>query len=166
MRTFAELKNIFYADGMCGEYSDMLESCQSKKEIFEFACMTEPMLFLVKESSRHPDIVPEYIRKEFSAYINGRFVANKGRMGKKTGYDSCMYCGYTGDITADVSLMCIIDSKVKVNIPEHTALCLVCDNLNPVKIDCPESSVCIVHCPENTKVESLKKSAKIRIIQF
>lgn len=103
---------------MCDEYYDRWDSCRSNKQIMDMALGVKAVDFLCDSIAKGWGISSEYISDRFKSFINGKYVS------KQKGYTSKMYCKFDGDITADTTIVTLIDSVVVLNVP-NTSICEV-----------------------------------------
>lgn len=103
---------------MCSEYYDKWDSCRSNKQIIDMALGVKAVDFLCDSIAKGWGISPEYIAERFKSFINGRYVS------EQKGYTSKMYCKHTGNVTADTTIITLIDSDIVLNVP-NTSICEV-----------------------------------------
>lgn len=105
-------------NNLCSEYSEKWDSCHSNKQIADMAFGVKGVDYLCDTIAKGWGISPNVICERFGSFINGRYVS------EQNGYTSKMYCKFTGNITADTTVVTLIDSDVVLNIP-NTSICEV-----------------------------------------
>ena len=103
---------------MCSEYYGKWDSCHSNKQIMDMALGVKAVDFLCDSIAKGWGLSPEYISERFKNFINGKYTS------EQNGYTSKMYCKHTGNIKADTTLICLIDSDVVLDIP-NASICEV-----------------------------------------
>lgn len=107
-------REIAKGKGICGLYLSKWEDCISKKQLMDVALSAQGMDFLCKSISDGWGLQSKYIHKEFSRFLNGRYIHEN-----ENGYTSSLYCKYNGEIESETTAILIIDSNVEVNIPKN-----------------------------------------------
>lgn len=97
--------------GLCGQYKTMWDACRNKKDLIDMALDANGVEFMADSIAFDWGLSKEYLMKEFSDFINGKYQRNKG------GYKSRMYVGYEGDITIDSTITLLVGCKGKVVVP-------------------------------------------------
>lgn len=103
---------------MCREYYGKWDSCHSNKQIMDMALGVKAVDFLCDSIAKGWGLSPEYISVRFKNFINGKYTS------EQKGYTSKMYCQFDGNITADTTIVTLIDSVVELNVP-NTSICEV-----------------------------------------
>lgn len=103
---------------MCSEYYGKWDSCHSNKQIMDMALGVKAVDFLCDSIAKGWGLSPEYISERFKNFINGKYTS------EQKGYTSKMYCEFDGSITADTTIVTLIDSVVVLNVP-NTSICEV-----------------------------------------
>lgn len=106
------------ANNLCAEYTQIWDSCKSNKQLVDMAFGAKGADYLCDTIAKGWGISPEYLCQRFGSFINGRYVSNQN------GYTSKMYCMFDGSITADTTIVTLIDSVVVLNVP-NTSICEV-----------------------------------------
>lgn len=105
-------------NNLCSEYSEKWDSCHSNKQFVDMAFGVKGVDYLCDTIAKGWGISPDVICGRFGSFINGRYVS------EQNGYTSKMYCKHTGNIKADTTLICLIDSDVVLDIP-NASICEV-----------------------------------------
>lgn len=111
-------KNIRIHGMMCGQYGSLLDSFSSNKQLADIAMGVQAFDTICVSISEGWGISPEYICARLKNFINGKYVS------QQNGYTSKMYCKFDGSITADTTIVMLIDSVVVLNVP-NTSICEV-----------------------------------------
>lgn len=99
--------------GICPDFKDKWDKCQSKKQAFDIGMHVQGVPYICRSIVEKWGLSPEYIATRFSAFINGRYVS------QQAGYDSETYCMYDGGITARTTLLLCINHKGVITVPEN-----------------------------------------------
>lgn len=107
-------------NNLCAEYSEKWDACHSNKQIIDMAFGAKGVDYLCDTIAKGWGISPNVICEKYKSFINGRYVS------QQDGYTSQMYCQFMGNITADTTLLCLIDCDVTVNVPNASICEIYC----------------------------------------
>lgn len=105
-------------NNLCAEYTEKWDSCHSNKQIMDMALGVKGVDYLCDTIAKGWGISPDVICSRFGSFINGKYISHQ------KGYTSKMYCKFDGNITADTTIVTLIDSVVVLNVP-NTSICEV-----------------------------------------
>lgn len=125
LNTFRENARL---DGLCGEYTAIWDGCISKKDYMDMALNVKGLDYLGDSIAKGWGLSPEYIHKKFSNYINGRYIYE----GK--GYDTEMYCQYSGDVFCRTTAILLIECDVTLHVFNGVVMEVYCTGKCNVKI--------------------------------
>lgn len=132
MVTLEEYRELAEQHGMCEEYKALWDGCLSRKQVFDMALGVKAVDFLCDSIAKRWGISPSEISDKFRPFLNGKCVCNH-----KAGYSSKMYCEYEGEVSADTTLVCLIDSKVTIKKDKSTPICeMYCTGKCEIDIQC------------------------------
>ena len=118
-------------NNLCTEYTEKWDSCHSNKQIMDMALGVKAVDFLCDSIAKGWGLSPEYISERFKNFINGKYTS------EQNGYTSKMYCEYEGVISADTTMVCLIDSKVTIKKDKSTPICeMYCTGKCEIDIQC------------------------------
>jgi hypothetical protein len=100
-------------DGLCAEYTEKWDSCQSKKQLMDMCLGVKGLDYICDAVAKGWGISPSILAEKFKNYINGRYVFNNGV------YTTKMYCLYDGEINCDTTAVSIIESNANVIVPKN-----------------------------------------------
>ena len=101
------------ANNLCAEYTKIWDSCKSNKQLIDMALGAKGADYLCDTIAKGWGISPDYIYERFENFINGKYVS------AQNGYTSKLYCRFMGDITADTTLLILIDSDANITLPNN-----------------------------------------------
>lgn len=101
-------------NNLCDEYARIWDGCKSKRQLMDMALGAKGVDYICDTIAKGWGISPEELEARFAPFINGRYVS------EQKGYSSKMYCRYSGEITADTTLLCLIDTDASVYLPDNT----------------------------------------------
>lgn len=109
-----DLKRGAIANGLCGQYAEMWNNAQNKKDLVDIALDANGMRFLASTSAKNAwGLSPQYISEKFAEFINGKYLR------KRDGYTSEIFVLFNGTIktrsTALVIMQCDCDVYVPLN---------------------------------------------------
>ena len=99
-------------NNLCAEYSQIWDSCKSGKQLADMAFGAKGADYICDTIAKGWGISPDYICSNYSSFINGKYIS------QQKGYTSKMYCKYNGDITADTTLIILIDCEANLLLPD------------------------------------------------
>ena len=100
-------------DGLCAEYTEKWDSCQSKKQLMDMCLGIKGLDYISDAIAKGWGISTVYLADKFKNYINGNYTFNNGV------YTTKMYCLYDGAVVCDTTAVAIIDSNVTLDVPEN-----------------------------------------------
>ena len=102
---------------VCTTYMRRLAAVESREDMFRVLCDANGGAWLFDlhaKGSWYPVPVKEFTQ-EFKAYINGGRI-----MAYPKGYSSKFYCRYSGEITADTTLVYLLECpEVQITVPQN-----------------------------------------------
>lgn len=107
-------------NNLCAEYSEKWDACKNNKQIIDMAFGAKGVDYLCDTIAKGWGISPDVICERFESFINGRYIS------QQNGYTSKMYCKFTGNITSDTTLLCLIDCDVTINVPGSSICEIYC----------------------------------------
>lgn len=99
--------------GLCGQYKTMWDACASKKELIDLALDSNGVEFLADAITFGWGCSQEFLLKEFSDFINGKYQR------RKDGYTSELYVEPHGVIEFRSTITVIVGGKASVIIPPN-----------------------------------------------
>lgn len=91
---------------MCEEYYAKWDDCHNNKQLMDMAHGAAAVDFLCYSIAQGWGIDPEYFADRFKHFLNGKYIS------RQNGYTSKMYCRFKGKITANTTLVTLIDCEV------------------------------------------------------
>ena len=105
---------------LCSEFIKIWDSCKSKKQLMDMALGAKGVDFLCASIAEGWGISPESLAYDFEPFMNGRYVRDID------GYTSKMYCRFMGKVIADTTIVTLIDSEVKLEVPKSSICEVYC----------------------------------------
>ena len=112
--TLDDYKKEAFSDNqnLCKDYRNKWEECRNKKDHIDMMMSTTGLDYTCDAIHKGWGLSQEYLKANFGMFMNGKYISNQQR------YDSRLYCGYKGCITADVTVICIIGGEVDIVVPD------------------------------------------------
>ena len=111
MNEILELKRKACLLGLCEKYKDKWDSCKDKKELIDLVLDSNRVEFLADAMTFGWGVSSEFILREFSDFINGRYQR------KKDGYTSELYVKPRGVIRLRSTITVIVSGSANVIVP-------------------------------------------------
>jgi hypothetical protein len=106
------LQSVIKSGNLCDVYKDNALDAKSKVALMKLCLDANGCSYLCEMQAKGYPLSYETIKKEFKAYINGRYVyENK--------YTSTLFCQYKGEIECDTTALTLVECDVDVFIPEY-----------------------------------------------
>lgn len=157
------IENIIDSGYICGEYADKAIAASSKKKIMDIVLDVNGSSFLQEMKAKGAALPYETIEREFSAFINGRYVA-EFRNEKGNGYTSKMYCQHQEPILVDTTLCSILGCKCDVVIKKNNFAQLYVDSESEIRIILEEGAQVLVDIWKGAQVSTNdEKRTKVTI---
>lgn len=96
--------------GLCKEYTDKVESAESKRAFMDIVLDANGMEWMCNAIAKWNALTPEYIADAFAPFNDGKYTHHDPQ-----GYSSQMYCGTKLAITLRTSAALIINSDCFVH---------------------------------------------------
>lgn len=110
-KNILEVKRKAIIMGLCGEYRTKWDNAKTNKDLIAMASDLNGADFVCSSISRHWGVDDEFIKKHFSAYINGSYTH------EHKGYKSAIYVDYKEEIECRVTILIVLYSKCTIHIP-------------------------------------------------
>lgn len=170
-QTIGWLKNTIVHDGICDEYKERVDEAMNKKDLIDIVFDANGISWLPKQRMLGNPLPYRVIMSEFPSFMNGRYIAQY-KNANGLGYTSSMFIGsqpfgYKGDvIEVPSTLCCVMDFKgtIRVNWSDYVKLYL--DQNTDVKLEVPNSSVCIVYLFGDAKCKCKNKGKNVQILKW
>lgn len=101
-------------DGLCEEYTEIWDSCQSKKQLMDMCLGIKGIDYVCDAIAKGWGISPTILSNKFKNYINGNYTFDNGV------YTTKLYCSYNGTVVCDTTAVAIIESNAEVKVPYNT----------------------------------------------
>ncbi len=147
-----EFREAAKSRNLCEKYSELLDGCNTKKQLFDLATDSNGIPFICESMVDGWCVTPESISENFKTFINGRYIS------QHKGYTSAMYVErfFIEPLVAKTTNLVIIACEGVVDIPENVVCNIFIVNSNVVVSG---SGVCYVkHYGEN----SIKYNESVR----
>ncbi len=152
MKMLREFREAAKSRNLCEKYSELLDGCNTKKQLFDLATDSNGIPFICESMVDGWCVTPESISENFKTFINGRYIS------QHKGYTSAMYVErfFIEPLVAKTTNLVIIACEGVVDIPENVVCNIFIVNSNVVVSG---SGVCYVkHYGEN----SIKYNESVR----
>ena len=126
-------------NNLCAEYSQIWDSCKSNKQLVDMAFGAKGADYICDTIAKGWGISPDYICSRFGNFINGKYIS------KQKGYSSKMYCQFTGEISADTTLITLIDSDASVTLPKNCLCEIYCTGKCKINVTGEGSAVFVCY---------------------
>lgn len=108
-----QFKNNAEQHGICGDYHNRWDRCCSNKQLIDLALCSEGLEYLCISIANGWGLSPNYISERFKFFINNAYIS------EQKGYSTKLFCQYFGNIIADTTAICVIDSNANIYIPKN-----------------------------------------------
>lgn len=119
---------------LCEEYAELVCKARSRKELFEICCDTNGLKFIPEMAEKGHPLPYKVILDEFKSFINGKYTARIKKGFMKSSYTSQIYCGYTENIVAETTGLCLLNCKCDVMVPANRFVYIVVDSQSKIRI--------------------------------
>lgn len=106
---------VFRRGQVCTDYMRKWQAAETKAEKFRVLADTNSGEWLIELDAKGVQLPVDSFCEEYKNFING-----KRKVEYPQGYTSVFYCGHTGDIVADATLVHIFRCAVNITVPEYT----------------------------------------------
>lgn len=162
--TFIEwIDKVISSGHLCEEYTDKVQEAHSKKALMDIVLDANGSKFLC-EMDEHGITLPyDTIKREFGAYINGRYVAEySSKKGVK--YNSSIYCQYDDEeCLVSTTLVTMLGCKTTVVLNDNDYVKIIADRNCHLTIKCQDSTRCSVEYSDGAKISIVGCSNNVRI---
>ena len=123
-----EFREAAKSRSMCEKYSELLDGCNTKKQLFDLATDSNGIPYICESIVEGCGVTPELISENFKTFINGRYIS------QHKGYTSEMYVErfFIEPLVAKTTNVVIIACEGVVEIPENVVCNLFIVNSNVV----------------------------------
>ena len=128
MKMLQSFREAAKSRNICEKYSERLDGCNTKKQIFDLATDSNGIPFICEAMVDGWSVTPELISENFKTFINGRYIS------QHKGYTSAVYVErfFIEPLVAKTTNLVIIACEGVVNIPEDVVCNLSIVNSNVV----------------------------------
>lgn len=142
MVTLDDFKANAKTHGICDMVSQW-DNAKSKKQLMDIALSIRGIQYIAEAIARGWGISPDVISKEFSAFLNGKYIRNQN------GYTSCVYCSPPDkEIIIDTTAALIIDFNGIIKVDRHISELHVVKSC--AKVICRDSCDIYSYCSDVT----------------
>lgn len=123
-----EFREAAKSRNICEKYSELLDGCNTKKQLFDLATDSNGIPFICEAMVDGWSVTPELISENFKTFINGRYIS------QHKGYTSAMYVErfFIEPLVAKTTNVVIMACEGVVEIPENVVCNLFIVNSNVV----------------------------------
>lgn len=147
------------SENLCSEYTGKWNKSLSRKALVDLALEVKGADYLCDSIAKGWGVSPEYISDKFDMFINGKYIA------KFQGYDSKMYCNYDGQVESNTTILILINSNVKLNIPEHTISEIYCTGKCNISVFGDGECIFVCYGDEGNVIINNESNVRIKRIQ-
>lgn len=143
--TFKDWLEIVNNEGLiCERYLPLVNAARSRKQYMDIVLDANGMAFLCDMSLRGHKLPYEVIRREFWAYLNGRYIHSKASISGT--YTAAMYCGVEtpSSITVNTTLTGFFGCNCDVFVPDNMVCQIYVDNGTAINLKVSQDSTCHV----------------------
>lgn len=159
MKTIDWITDIIDNGLLCEEYTGKVKQAKSKKDLMEIILDPNGVSFLQQMADKGRPLSRDIILNEFSAYINGRYVATyKAKDG--TEYTSCIYCYHDYDVEPKTTMTTFIGCDLNIIIPDNSCYMLFFDKDCDIRLQCPKTSNVKIECWGDCKLDIVGEKHK------
>lgn len=113
MSDLLEFKRKAKALGLCKEYTDKWDKCESKEDLIKTVLDSNGVEFLCDGVQFKWGLTPQFIKESFSEFINGKYLCQNPK-----GYSVELFCNHIGEIQARSTILVLINCNVEIYIPK------------------------------------------------
>ena len=159
------LQKVISTGNLCDFYKEKALDATSKLSLMRLCLDANGCSYLCEMQAKGYPLSYETIKREFGAYINGRYIAEY-KNDKGNGYTSAIYCN-VDDIEVNTTLTTLMGCNCDVWVGQNDFVRLYADSNTSIVLHCPPSSRCIIECWGDAKVEfvDVVDESKIEIIR-
>lgn len=163
MQTLDWLNSIIEQGKLCDTYTEKVDVAKSKKQLADIGLDYNGASFLCEMADQGMPLSYEVLKKEFRAFINGRYYSENDTANGKV-YTVGLWCQYEEpEVTVNTTVATFLDCDLNVIIPNnHYAILFVDSNCN-LRIFCGSGSICKVNVWGDANIENPENNNKIKI---
>lgn len=162
--TFSEWIDKVISNGkLCEEYTAKVGDARSKKALMDIVLDANGCKFLCEMDENGIALPYETIKREFGAYINGRYVAEY--TAKNGGhYNSSIYCCYEeGECLVETTVATMLGCKTTIVMNDNDYVKIIADKNCDLTIKCQESTRCSVEYSDGAKISIIGCEKNVRV---
>jgi len=114
MNELLELKKKAKALGLCKDYTDRWNKCESKEDLIHTVLDSNGVEFLCDGVEFKWGLTHDFIAENFADFINGNYLCENPK-----GYSTELYCKFTGEIQARSTILVLINVNGEIYIPAN-----------------------------------------------
>lgn len=157
------LQKVISTGNLCDVYKEKALDATSKLALMRLCLDANGCSYLCEMQAKGYPLSYETIKREFNAYINGRYVAEY-KNERNNGYTSAIYCN-VDDIKVNTTLTTIMGCKCDVWVGENDFVRLYVDSNSDIVLHIPKSSRCIIEYWGDAKIRELDCDGKVELIK-
>lgn len=162
--TFSEWIDKVISNGkLCEEYTAKVDDARSKKALMDIVLDANGCKFLCEMDENGISLPYETIKREFGAYINGRYVAEYT---SKNGirYNSSIYCCYDGvECLIGTTVATMLGCKTTIVMNDNDYVKIIADRNCDLVIKCQDSTRCSVEYSDGAKISIIGCEKNVRV---
>lgn len=162
--TFQEWIDKVISNGkLCEEYTGKVYDAKSKKALMDIVLDANGSKFLCEMDEHGMTLPYDTIKREFGAYINGRYIAEYTT--KRGGrYNSSVYCCYNDDeCLVETTIVTMLGCKTTIVMNDNDYVRIIADKNCDLIVKCQESTRCSVEYSEGAKVSIVGCEKNVRV---
>lgn len=153
------IDGVSRSGGVCRSYMRRLEAAEGKPGLFRVLCDANGGRWLFERHAKGFFVPVDEFMAEFGSYVNGRHVNNYPQ-----GYSSKMYCRYEGEVTADTTLLYMLECRdMEVEVPRNAYPSVILSDGSRCKITLWEEARANVELYGNAVVNVIGDASRVRI---
>lgn len=159
------LNNVIDKGILCGEYSSKVSNALSKKQIADIGLDANGVHWLCEMRLNGHPLDYDVLLKEFSNFINGKYIFTSPKNQEGVSYTCELYCKYNKqDLTVRTTCVSLLACNTVVNIAPYDCVSIHLDENCNVKIKCHETASCRIYTYGAANVE-IEDCGKVKLIE-
>lgn len=157
------IDKVIDSGNLCEEYTDKVHEAKSKKALMDIVLDANGSKFLVEMDEHGISLPYDTIKREFGAYINGRYVSEYTT--KNGGhYNSSIYCCYEeSECLVDTTVATMLGCKTTIVMNDNDYVKIIADKNCELTIKCQDSTRCSVEYSEGAKISIVGCEKNVRV---
>lgn len=159
------LQSVIKSGNLCDVYKDKAMDAKSKVALMKLCLDANGASYLCEMQAKGYPLSYETIKREFGAYINGRYIGEY-KNDKGNGYTSSIYCN-VDDVEVEIktTLTTFLGCTIKIAVQDNDFNKVYLDKNCNVEVYCPKSSRLIIEYWDGANIKIMGNTNNIELIK-